>query len=67
MIVQAFDEAGTNLSAFGQRGDRVDQVQRMDALHVDARGLVYVVDSRMETWSYLVKTRNRRPRPQTPL
>ncbi len=46
MIVQVFEEKGLNLGAFGQQGDAVDQMQRVDALHVDARGQVYVVDSR---------------------
>jgi DNA-binding beta-propeller fold protein YncE len=46
MIVQIFEEDGVNLGAFGQQGDGVDQMQRVDALHVDSRGLVYVVDSR---------------------
>ncbi len=46
MIVQAFDEEGINLGAFGQKGEAVDQMQRVDALHVDARGRVFVVDSR---------------------
>ena len=46
MILQVFEEEGANIGAFGQRGDGVDQMQRVDALHVDDRGLVYVVDSR---------------------
>jgi len=46
MIVEIFDKAGQNLGAFGQLGDGVDQMQRVDSLHVDSRGLVYVVDSR---------------------
>jgi DNA-binding beta-propeller fold protein YncE len=45
-IVQIFDEQGRNLGAFGQFGDGVDQMQRVDSLYVDAQGLVYVVDSR---------------------
>jgi DNA-binding beta-propeller fold protein YncE len=46
MIVQVFQEDGTGLGAFGQRGDGVDQMQRVDAMHVDSGGLVYLVDSR---------------------
>ena len=46
MIVQVFEEQGAGLGAFGQLGDGLDQMQRVDALHVDSRGLVYVVDSR---------------------
>jgi DNA-binding beta-propeller fold protein YncE len=45
MIVEVFEEDGTGLGAFGQLGDGVDQMQRVDAMHVDSRGLVYVVDS----------------------
>jgi DNA-binding beta-propeller fold protein YncE len=46
MIVQIFEEEGRNLGAFGQAGDGVDQMQRVDALYVDRDGQVYVVDSR---------------------
>ena len=45
-IIQVFEEEGTSLGAFGQPGDAVDQMQRVDAMHVDSRGLVYGVDSR---------------------
>ncbi len=44
-IVQIFDEQGRNLGAFGRFGDGVDQMRRVDALHVDPQGLLYVVDS----------------------
>lgn len=43
--VQIFTEAGQNLAAFGQYGDAVDQMRHVDALYVDRRGLVYVIDS----------------------
>jgi tripartite motif-containing protein 71 len=43
--VQVFNQAGQMLAAFGQYGDGVDQMRHMDSLYVDARGLVYVVDS----------------------
>ncbi len=46
MIVQAFDDQGRNLASFGQMGDGVDQVQRIDGIHVDPQGRVYVIDSR---------------------
>jgi sugar lactone lactonase YvrE len=46
MTVQTFNEEGVNLASFGQFGDRVDQMERIDSLYVDAQGLVYVVDSR---------------------
>lgn len=45
MTVQVFKEDGVNLGAFGQYGDGLDQMRHVDALHADARGLVYVVDS----------------------
>jgi sugar lactone lactonase YvrE len=45
MIVQVFDEAGQNLGAFGRAGEAADQMQRIDALHVDLQGLLYLVDS----------------------
>ena len=45
MTVQIFNEEGQNLGAFGQYGDGLEQMKRVDALHIDARGLVYVVDS----------------------
>lgn len=45
MIVQMFDEDGRNVGVFGREGDGVDQVQRIDNLHVDREGLIYVVDS----------------------
>lgn len=43
--VQIFNQDGLNLGAFGQYGDGVDQMQRVDALYVDPGGLVYVIDS----------------------
>jgi sugar lactone lactonase YvrE len=43
--VQVFDAEGHNLGAFGRYGDGVDQMKHVDALYVDSRGLVYVVDS----------------------
>jgi len=43
--VEIFDEEGRGLGAFGQLGDRADQHRRVDAVHVDARGLAYLVDS----------------------
>jgi sugar lactone lactonase YvrE len=46
MIVEIFNEAGQKLGAFCQLGDGIDQVQRVDALHVDPQGLVYLIDSR---------------------
>jgi len=45
MIVEVFNEQGKNVGAFGQQGEGVDQMRRVDALHVDARGLLYLVDS----------------------
>ena len=45
MAVQAFNEEGVNLASFGQFGDRVDQMERIDSLYVDPQGLVYVIDS----------------------
>jgi DNA-binding beta-propeller fold protein YncE len=46
MIVQVFEEEGVNVGAFGQKGEAVDQMERVDAMHVDAFGQVYLVDSR---------------------
>jgi sugar lactone lactonase YvrE len=45
MVVQLFKEDGGNLATFGQAGDGVDQMQRIDSLHVDAEGTIYIVDS----------------------
>ena len=45
-IVQVFDEDGRNLAAFGQSGDGLDQMRRIDGIHVDAKGRIYVIDSR---------------------
>jgi DNA-binding beta-propeller fold protein YncE len=45
MIVEIFDEEGKNLGAFGQKGEGVDQMQRVDSVYVDPQGLVYLVDS----------------------
>ncbi len=46
MTVEVFSEAGQGLGAFGRWGGGVDQMQRVDSLHVDPQGRVYVVDSR---------------------
>ena len=46
MIVRGFDPDGRNLFAFGQMGEGIDQMQRVDSLYVDPQGLVYLVDSR---------------------
>jgi len=46
MIVEIFNEDSQNLGAFGQLGEGVDQMIRVDSLYVDPQGLVYVVDSR---------------------
>ncbi len=45
-LIRVFAEDGTPLSSFGQRGEAVDQMQRVDAIHVDSRGRVYLVDKR---------------------
>jgi hypothetical protein len=45
MIVQIFNREGRDLGAFCQFGNKVDQVQRIDALSVDAQGYAYIVDS----------------------
>jgi DNA-binding beta-propeller fold protein YncE len=45
MIVEVFGMDGRNIGAFGQRGDRVDQQQRIESLHIDRQGVVYIVDS----------------------
>jgi hypothetical protein len=45
MVVEIFNEEGQNLAAFGQLGEGVDQMQRVDSLHVDPKGLLYLVDS----------------------
>ena len=44
-VVQIFTAEGQNIATFGQLGERVDQMQRVDALHVDPQGLLYLVDS----------------------
>lgn len=44
-VVQSFDEAGHDDGAFGQAGERVDQVKRIDGLFTDWKGRVYEVDS----------------------
>jgi hypothetical protein len=46
MVVEVFNQSGQNLGAVGQLGDRVDQVRRIDVLHLDPQGRVYMVDSR---------------------
>ena len=43
--VQVFDEDARNLGSFGQYGDAVDQMKRVDSLYVDPHGMVYVIDS----------------------
>jgi len=45
MIVESFNDEGQSLGAFGQLGEGVDQMQRVDSLHVDPQGLIYLVDS----------------------
>jgi DNA-binding beta-propeller fold protein YncE len=45
MIVAIFNQEGQNLGAFGQLGEGVDQMQRIDSLYVDPQGLLYLVDS----------------------
>ncbi|MDP2999201.1 MAG: hypothetical protein Q8N47_17065, partial [Bryobacterales bacterium] len=45
MIVEIFNDEGRNLGTFGQLGEGVDQMERVDSLHVDPQGLYYVVDS----------------------
>jgi uncharacterized protein YjiK len=45
MIVGIFNQEGQNLGAFGQLGEGVDQMQRVDSLYVDPQGLLYLVDS----------------------
>lgn len=45
MIVEIFNDEGRNLGAFGQLGAGVDQMERVDSLHVDLQGLYYLVDS----------------------
>jgi DNA-binding beta-propeller fold protein YncE len=44
-VIQSFDEQGHDDGAFGQFGDHVDQVQRIDGLFADAQGRIYEVDS----------------------
>jgi DNA-binding beta-propeller fold protein YncE len=44
-VVEIFNEDGRSLGAFGQQGDGVDQMERVDSVHVDPRGLIYLVDS----------------------
>lgn len=45
MITQVFDEEGRNVGSFGRQGEGVDQVERIDSVHIDSLGMVYVVDS----------------------
>lgn len=45
MVIDVFTGSGKNLSAFGQYGDEVHQMKRVDALYVDPEGLIYVIDS----------------------
>lgn len=45
MVVEVFGVDGRSIGAFGQLGDRVDQQQRIESVHVDRQGLVYIVDS----------------------
>ena len=44
-VVEIFTAEGQSVGVFGQLGERVDQMQRVDALHVDPQGLLYLVDS----------------------
>jgi DNA-binding beta-propeller fold protein YncE len=46
MTVEIFTEDGQNIGNFGQLGEGVDQMIRVDTLYVDPQGQVYVVDSR---------------------
>jgi len=45
-VVEVFNVEGHSLGSFGRLGDQVDQVRRIDAIHVDQQGHVYVIDSR---------------------
>jgi len=45
MTVEIFNDEGQNLGAFGRPGEGVDQMQRVESLHVDPQGLYYLVDS----------------------
>lgn len=45
MIVEIFGEDGKSTGAFGQMGERVDQQIRIDAMHIDSMGRVYIVDA----------------------
>ena len=45
VVVQIFDAEGRNVGVFGQQGEGVDQMQQVNAMHVDAKGLIYLVDS----------------------
>jgi hypothetical protein len=45
MVVGIFSEDGRGIGAFGQLGEGVDQMQRVDSLHVDPQGVLYLVDS----------------------
>ena len=44
-VVEIFNAEGHSLGVFGQRGEGLDQMERIDSLHIDPQGLVYVVDS----------------------
>ena len=44
-VVQVFDEAGRNVGVFGQLGEGVDEVERVDSLYAGRNGLIYLVDS----------------------
>ena len=44
-VVQVFDDAGRNVGVFGQLGEGVDQVERVDFLYAGRNGLIYLVDS----------------------
>lgn len=46
MVIEMFNQSGGSLGTFGQQGEAVDQMQRIDALHIDDEGSVYAVDSR---------------------
>ncbi|MDE3197013.1 MAG: hypothetical protein KGN84_11750, partial [Acidobacteriota bacterium] len=45
MIVKVFGEDGNLIAAFGQRGEQVDQMERVDSIYVDREGAVYLTDS----------------------
>jgi len=46
MNVEVYQPDGASVGVFGLSGDGAGQFRRVDSLHVDVQGLVYVVDSR---------------------